>query len=335
MATPEQITIVVPTYNRRDSLGRCLRAILRCDRGRMGVTVLVCDDGSSDGTGSQIEALAADTPTGFTLRHLRQENAGQSAARNLGIQSSDTELILFTDDDCEPQAGWILGLAEVAGSDDRGFVGGRLVAAEQPNVVSRYCRWIGYNEYPPRAGDPGFANSANCAYRRAALERVGGYETLLPRLVDQDLGRRLRGCGYRLLIADEAVVTHHHREDTESLLRDYRRRGFTAVLRNLIWNEELPISEERLRDEWTKYRRRRLKQLASLPLAAIGLVQQGVEVRDAYRFAVLDHLRWREGALGKHQALAQALAGELPMDALQQAASRRISPSLTASGRPG
>lgn len=85
------ISLVVPTYNRKDYLRVCVRSLL--DQSYPNCEVIVVDDGSSDGTR---EMIAAEFPQ---VRYIYQENAGTSAAKNHGVAEARGEYIVFNDSD--------------------------------------------------------------------------------------------------------------------------------------------------------------------------------------------------------------------------------------------
>jgi glycosyltransferase involved in cell wall biosynthesis len=108
--TAPQISVVIPMYN----AGRHLRASLDSVAGQTygGFECLCVDDGSSDGSADAAGAYAARDAR---FKVLRQANAGCSAARNRGIQSSSAPHLFFLDADdvLHPQAFEILlGLIE-------------------------------------------------------------------------------------------------------------------------------------------------------------------------------------------------------------------------------
>ena len=90
-----RVTVVVPTFNRKDKLLSCLEALARQSILPQEFEVVLIDDGSTDGTQ---EALR-DRSFPFALRYYRQENAGPGQARNLGIQRARGEIVLFIGDD--------------------------------------------------------------------------------------------------------------------------------------------------------------------------------------------------------------------------------------------
>lgn len=86
-------SIVIPVYNVRDYLERCVASALAL---KSEVEILLVDDGSTDGSGELCDALAQ---TDGRVRVVHQENGGLSAARNTGIQNASGDHILFLDSD--------------------------------------------------------------------------------------------------------------------------------------------------------------------------------------------------------------------------------------------
>src|SRR5262249_4130674 len=88
-------TVVIPTYNRASRLGDLLRCLT--NQGEALARVVVCDDGSSDGTAEVVRSFADRLPVVYAHQENRGFRAGQ--ARNLGIARAVGEVIVFVDDD--------------------------------------------------------------------------------------------------------------------------------------------------------------------------------------------------------------------------------------------
>lgn len=96
MSAPE-LSIVIPTHNRRESLRRLLQSLERQTVPPERFEVIAVDDGGSDGTADELERQSYP----FAMRVLRTKGIGPAPARNLGADASEARYILFLDDDLE------------------------------------------------------------------------------------------------------------------------------------------------------------------------------------------------------------------------------------------
>ncbi|MBM9461042.1 CDP-glycerol glycerophosphotransferase family protein [Nocardioides sp. zg-536] len=88
------LSVVVPVYNVAAYLPECLDSLLGQSLGDL--EVIAVDDGSTDACPQILASYAQRDPR---LRVLRQENAGQGAARNHGVQLARGEFVTFVDSD--------------------------------------------------------------------------------------------------------------------------------------------------------------------------------------------------------------------------------------------
>ena len=100
------ISVIIPTYNRLESLKKCLCSLLKTDRDDF--EIIIVNDASTDGTKEYLNNL--NNPKIKTIHHT--ENKGVSQSRNDGIKLSQSDIIAFTDDDCEAQDKWLDNLAQ-------------------------------------------------------------------------------------------------------------------------------------------------------------------------------------------------------------------------------
>ena len=103
-------SVIVPVYNGSGVIERCLDALAGQTVAPERFEVIVVDDGSTDDTGTHVQAWAAQHPE-YALTLVWQANTGPGGARNLGAQHAAAGLLLFTDADCTPSAGLDRGVS--------------------------------------------------------------------------------------------------------------------------------------------------------------------------------------------------------------------------------
>lgn len=95
MKRSPSIGVVVPLYNKRDTILRAIESISLQDL--CPAQVIIVDDGSTDGSSE----IAKEACNKFGYIYKKQENAGVSAARNSGVNICGTDFICFLDADDE------------------------------------------------------------------------------------------------------------------------------------------------------------------------------------------------------------------------------------------
>ena len=91
------ISVIIPTYNREDVLGRSIRSVL--NQTVSDIDLIIVDDGSTDGTRELVQGFMKEDSR---VRYIEsKENRGASAARNLGVSNASCDFIAFQDSDDE------------------------------------------------------------------------------------------------------------------------------------------------------------------------------------------------------------------------------------------
>ncbi len=95
---PLDVSVVVPFYNPGPNLEDCLGSLREQTLSRNRFEVVLIDDGSTDGSGTRVDAWVARHSGWATVHHL-PERGGPGAARNIGIDSADGRYVQFLDSD--------------------------------------------------------------------------------------------------------------------------------------------------------------------------------------------------------------------------------------------
>lgn len=132
IGTTDSISIIIPTYNRL----RALSAVWPSYLAQSGVSrIVVVDDGSSDGTNVAVEGWAKSAPIPVSVvRHSAQR--GQPASRMTGIAASESDWVLFGEDDVWLGADYCSTLLREARSFGASIIAGRIVTARVPGEFS-------------------------------------------------------------------------------------------------------------------------------------------------------------------------------------------------------
>ncbi len=172
--------IVIPTIG-RSSLGDLLVSIER-STGPRPASVVVVDD-------RREACVPLDLPeTALRVTVVRGEAAGPASARNVGWRNASSEWVAFIDDDVIVDADWLERLAA-----DLGACGTR-VAATQGTLRVPLPRHRAPTDWERNVASLASAQwiTADCAYRRAALADVGGFDVRFPRAYREDADLALR-----------------------------------------------------------------------------------------------------------------------------------------------
>jgi glycosyltransferase involved in cell wall biosynthesis len=216
-ADEPRVSVVVPAYNRADTLARAVDSALAQTLG--DIEVLVVDDGSTDGTRALVEGWADPR-----VRYLAHDaNRGVSAARNTGVEAARGEYVAFLDSDDEwlPRKldrqlsvledrgeGWVGAYCDVASTGLS--LGGRIAAA-----VSKHL----FRSAAPREGGRELAAAllsmqvfmgpgSTLLVERDAVAATGGFDEGLSIYEDWDLVLRVLSGGKIAYVDEPLAVTH-------------------------------------------------------------------------------------------------------------------------------
>ena len=219
------ISVVIPTYNRRDLLKSVLQSVFAQDFPASEREVVIVVDGSTDGTAESLRSLKA--PCRFTV--LEQANRGPAAARNAGVRAAAGDLVLFLDDDirCTPD---LLGLHVAAHARHGSSVvfGAVLIAPESPRnpATDWVSDWYSqYNRELVERGGPWSKHDvwlySNCSISRKLFLDMGGYNESFPwaAFEDGEIAIRLWDAGVAFRYEPAARVYQVYDKTPEDLVK--------------------------------------------------------------------------------------------------------------------
>jgi histidinol-phosphate phosphatase family protein len=235
--------VVIPTTGRA-TLGAVLCGLGAAD-GPLPGRVLLVDDRPGDPRPLAIRPPAVLAGRTVTVRGSAR---GPAAARNAGWRRSRAEWVAFLDDDAIPGPGWR--------ADLRGDLGGAEadVAGVQGTIrvpLPRHRRPTDWERNVAGLAHAAWA-TADLAYRRRALEAVGGFDERFPRAYreDSDIALRLIAGGWRIVRGARTIVHPAGRADRWASLRKQSGNADDALMAALHggqWRERAGAPRGRLR----------------------------------------------------------------------------------------
>ena len=223
------VSVIIPAYNEARVIETSVRRVLAT----VGVAleVIVVDDGSKDAT-SQIvrEAFAGDE----RVKLITQANAGKAAAVNNGIAAAKGDILIALDADTQFEPETIARLVRWFIRPEIGAVAGNAKVGNRFNWVTRW-QAVEYvtAQNLERSALATFAAmmvvpGAIGAWRRAALEAVGGYpnNTLAE---DQDLTIAVQTAGWAVAYDQDAVAWTEAPESFGALMKQRFRWAYGTL----------------------------------------------------------------------------------------------------------
>jgi glycosyltransferase involved in cell wall biosynthesis len=225
-----ELSVVIPTHNRRELLGACLDSFERQSASTDAFEVVVVVDGSTDGTAKML----SDFTPPFALSVVTQSQAGASAARNAGADDARGRVLLFVDDDMTASPSLVSAhLAAHRTQEEIAGVG--VIARRIPAAADRFALLRAeasrshYEHLLRRPLSYLDCYGGNCSLSQSLFAEIGGFSVDLPVLNDLEFAYRLREAGARFVFVPDAVVTEERRDDWREIVADRELRGRIAV----------------------------------------------------------------------------------------------------------
>jgi glycogen(starch) synthase len=234
-----RVSVVICTYNRRQSLLDTLEALKYQSYGDFEVVVV--NGPSTDGTAEALE------PWRGRVKLTTNPLANLSVSRNIGINASAGDIVAFIDDDALPEFDWLqqalphFADAEVAGVGGIVFDHTGLALQYRYSAANRFAETSTRDDRPfddqsfPGSFEFPYLQGTNALFRRDALNRVSGFDETYEYYLDEtDLCCRLVDAGFVLRQLPDAAI---HHKFLPSGIRDHQRvvTNWFPIMKNQVY----------------------------------------------------------------------------------------------------
>lgn len=215
-----EISIIVPTYNRKESLKRCLSSLEGQGYPRDKYEIIIVDDGSSYDVTETIKGIGSNNRN---IKLIQQHHKGPASARNLGVEAALGNIIGFVDDDCMVDKDWVKLLAESHRINPNVIaIGGFTLTSTQKAavLVSQFLSNCSIETYVNARKEVVFFPTCNVSLKKYAFEKYKFNENFLfPGGEDLEFFWQLFKDNYRFIWDKNIKVVHFRDDDSISFIK--------------------------------------------------------------------------------------------------------------------
>jgi hypothetical protein len=192
-----RFSVVMPTYNRRETVADAIRSVLAQTHG--GFELIIVDDGSTDGSDAVIALFLADP----RVKLIHGRHGGVSAARNVGLDHASGEIVAYLDSDNRWKP-WFLQVMALFMTHEG--LDAAYCAIEARDDLGQLSGYRGDEFDWTACLEQNYVDLNGFCHRRALVADLGGFDPDLRRMVDWDLILRYgrdRAVGYAPFVGCE------------------------------------------------------------------------------------------------------------------------------------
>ncbi|HXZ94924.1 MAG TPA: glycosyltransferase, partial [Dehalococcoidia bacterium] len=227
--TDTSLSVIIPTYNRAETVGRAIQSVL--DQTYQDFEIVVVDDGSKDNTEEVVKSF-----NDKRVKYIKHErNEGVAAARNTGIKATRRKYIAFQDSDDE----WLPEKLE------KQMVCFRTASSNIGVVYTAFLRVEGDKKtYVPspeviqKEGDiydsllrGNFVATPAAVVKRECFAKVGMFDEDIPCLEDWELWLRISKHYHFRCIDEPLVIAYSATAGSLIANQDAVARGYELVFK--------------------------------------------------------------------------------------------------------
>jgi glycosyltransferase involved in cell wall biosynthesis len=227
-------SIIIPSYNRVDEILELLESIKSLDFPKENFEVIVIDDGSTDATMLFLQEFNENAPYNFS--YYSQANQGPGAARNLGMQHSKGDFLIFVDSDVTVPNQWLAEIEKKINEQQADAFGG---PDSYRKDFSALLKAINYSmtSFITTGGLRGkkgkklakfYPRSFNMGLSKTLWKAIGGFGNLRHGQ-DIEFSNRIIRNGAKVAFVEKAHVYHKRRTNFRRFFRQVFNWGIARV----------------------------------------------------------------------------------------------------------
>jgi len=206
------ISVIIPALNEEEVVEECLKS-LRKQKYEGKYEIILVDGFSRDRTVERAKP--------YVDRILKKKAHGPAAARNEGAEHAKYPILAFVDADCEVRKDWLERI-QLAFSDDAVIATGGVLRPQAGSLFDNVVFKINSDWWVRFSALLGIIQlyGNNCAYRKDAFKKLGGFNTVISFFEDTEMSMRAKKIG-KIWINPDMVVY--------ASTRRFKQKGYLSV----------------------------------------------------------------------------------------------------------
>lgn len=235
-------SIIIPTYNRANSLLRLVNSIVDSIEDDRFTEIIIVDDGSADNTSEIVSKIEYEY-----LHYLQIENSGPAFARNRGAEIAKGDYLIFIDDDCTLTKNYFEILDKIVEKNYFDAFGGQSKNKIESNKLAEFYEKINSFYFSNQPSKNKFLMSNNLICKRDIFLKESGFdERFTIGAEDREFAIRLAEKSYKIGFVKELAVNHYHNFSLRSFLFQYYKFGRGSYLLYGVISKENNYNLERV-----------------------------------------------------------------------------------------
>jgi glycosyltransferase involved in cell wall biosynthesis len=212
------VTVVVPVYNEKRSIGDTLRSLLSQEYPSRYYEIIVVDNGSTDGT--------LDIVKRSGVKVLQEPIRSSYRARNKGIKEARGNYVAFIDGDCIAHNDWLKNLIDVAMKKECGFIAGKTINVLREHSLGNRLYILRCSPETRRESIEQYESvpAVNMLVNMKLFDTFGLFREVISGS-DIEFSKRVTNGGEKVIYAEKAIVEHQcYLSNSQYLNRSFRIR---------------------------------------------------------------------------------------------------------------
>jgi glycosyltransferase involved in cell wall biosynthesis len=213
------VSIIIPVYNETAYIDRCLASLMKQTYSKKGMELLLIDGMSTDDTVAKIKLYCDDA----NIRILKNEKRLVTYALNIGIQNARGRYIIRMDAHSEYATDYVEKCVYYLENTDADNVGGVAITKGdgffgEANAEILSSKFGVGNSCFRTESKSGYVDTVPFgAFRREIFDKIGVFNTALPRSEDNDFNSRIRAIGGKVYLSSDIHFTYYCRDTVKKI----------------------------------------------------------------------------------------------------------------------